>query len=765
MPLSQKEFRHKLISKKITFAVLVDKIYRGEGSYSAIWNILINIAKIFIVAIRKFFKDDCFTKASSITYTIILSLVPALTVGLTIYSLYYGIAENKKELFDKILTLLSDYNIKVNIEPIFEVILGLIENAGKIGGISALIIVFSATAMLRSLEKSFNAIWKVKKGRPVLLKIVYYWGALTLGPLMLAAGMTAATLASTALSSANLNSACVAETGQVWVVGDESRIFVSDARRIAFRRVGIGSGRIDFDNQKAYKYKSAEKAFMEQEEELETGELNKVNFKDVQFISRKGWIVGSDGIILITDDGGVSWSIRKFGNFKFNSIHMVNENRGFIAADRGNLLTTRDGGNSWKVAAWEGQPNLTRIAFRKERGIITGSRGLILETNDQGENWRMRRIAVASHRNHYVNLNDVLYAGGKQVWLLGDSGIILYSDDDGLSWSRKKFKEYGYYAAASNNAKELMAGGSKGALIKTSNGGASWQEENLPLLKINSIINTAGGLLAVGDAGTILMSGDKGETWQVVRKGKVFGYAIVNFLAPFAFIWLLFLPAYLTLPNAKVPFKAAAFGAAFTGAVWVSFILLFIVYVRQFAQGTFAVYGALAGIPLFLLLVYASSIIILLGAEVAYTIMYPETYRSLAMAFKKEKELQVYNGIAMLLHIYKKFEMGLGPTTTKQLQKIMPCSPDEINSFVRIFTEEKLILVNAESAIIPATNSAHAALNDIVDALMRVSFELPQAQQGKLPARAFMGRLFSDIASSRKKIIGDLSLKDLIEKT
>jgi len=296
-----------------------------------LWNKIINAAKIFIVSTRKFIKDDCFTKASAITFTIILSLVPALTVALTIYSIYYGVSENRKELFDKILHLISEYNIKVNIDPIFETILGLIDNAGKIGGISALLIIFSATAMLRSLEKSFNDIWKVKKGRPILLKIVYYWSALTLGPIMLGAGMAAATLVSTLLSSPNYNAAYVADASQLWVVGDKSTVLASGTRNLDLSDMSVDSGKIDFDNQREYKYEFPEKAFVEQEGRIEPSELKEEKFRDIQFIGRKGWIVGTNGIMLYTDNGGITWLVRKFDIFNFNAIHMIDENKGFIA--------------------------------------------------------------------------------------------------------------------------------------------------------------------------------------------------------------------------------------------------------------------------------------------------------------------------------------------------------------------------------------------------------------------------------------------------
>jgi membrane protein len=68
---------------------------------------------------------------------------------------------------------------------------------------------------LRSLEKSLNDIWKVNQGRTLFQKIIYYWAALTLGPVMLIAGTTAATKMTEVLSSANFNSAYI-EGNKIW---------------------------------------------------------------------------------------------------------------------------------------------------------------------------------------------------------------------------------------------------------------------------------------------------------------------------------------------------------------------------------------------------------------------------------------------------------------------------------------------------------------------------------------------------------------------
>ena len=151
------------------------QIYDGYSYESIIYNKVITTIKVFIVATRKFLLDDCLTEASAIAYTTIVSLIPMLTVVLTFISVFSG-AENKKEdLFRSISLFMTEHSIKLNIDFIFEAISGLIDNAKTIGGIGAILMVVSATATIRALEKSLNKIWSVKLQRTLYQKTIYYW--------------------------------------------------------------------------------------------------------------------------------------------------------------------------------------------------------------------------------------------------------------------------------------------------------------------------------------------------------------------------------------------------------------------------------------------------------------------------------------------------------------------------------------------------------------------------------------------------------------
>ena len=305
-------------------------------------------------------------------------------------------------------------------------------------------------------------------------------------------------------------------------------------------------------------------------------------------------------------------------------------------------------------------------------------------------------------------------------------------------------------------------GGEDGTLLYTADGGNKWTRKNLHSPRINGLVAAGGSVVAVGDAGMIMKSQDNGKTWSGLKGGNFVGY-LLNFFAPFVFIWLLFLLTYLLLPNMRVALKPAALGASFTGAVWVVFILLFIVYVKSFASGTVAIYGGLAAIPLFLLMVYASTLIILYGAEIAFTLMHPHTYRNLRRFLKDKKEVTVFYGIAVLYTVYKNFESGKGPSFFKDLLKITSNKADDVDYFTDLFKRENLIVESAEGGYMPATASANVLLADVVDLVHDVSLVIP-AYAPSDNLKKYFNTLFESMKKSRKKVMEDLTLAKLIEE-
>jgi membrane protein len=92
---------------------------------------------------------------------------------------------------------------------------------------------------------------------------------------------------------------------------------------------------------------------------------------------------------------------------------------------------------------------------------------------------------------------------------------------------------------------------------------------------------------------------------------------VLKYLFPFFFtFWMCFL-IYKIIPNKKIHFKTALLAALFTGLLWEVSKQLFGWYVLHL--GRFSVlYGSLSTLAIFFLWVYYSSVILLLGGEVAF---------------------------------------------------------------------------------------------------------------------------------------------------
>ncbi|MCP4136997.1 MAG: hypothetical protein GY754_38875 [bacterium] len=769
------KLKETLEIKKKQVMTFVDHVYHGETGDSKILNKLANTIKVFVVAARKFLIDDCISKASAIAYTVIVSLIPTLSVGVIMYSLFQK-ADQKQDVFATIRNLAAEYNLNIDLDPILNTLTALIENAGKIGGIGAIVMIISATALIRVLEKSLNDIWKVKKNRPIFLRIVYYWAALTLGPVMLVAGPAAAGMVSEFFSSPSYNSIQVMGPQGGITVGTKTTINNITLKNTSIKLSSMNViGNIDFDNQRNYIFDNEkDKVFKEIDDTgFDDITIQQIQFSDIQFIGKSGWITGSTGAILSTENGGKNWSLKKWGDFNLVDIHMLDKKRGFIipkpdsflsGPQKGMVLSTTNGGETWKVKIWKDvSSNFYSIAFHKDKGIITGRKGQILWTTDRGETWKLKKLEEAKRKTSYVNLNKAYFVDSKTIWITGSSGIILVSKDGGESWGIRKFKEFNYTALHFFSKSEGIVATDKGMMIQTLDGGERWNSIKSALTKnqINQLIFSEKKLWAVGNSGTIMVSPDRGKSW-VKHEGTSFIAYLINFLAPFIFIWVLFLLVYISLPNTKVPFKYASIGAAFTGTVWVIFLLLFMYYAKYMSGGKLAIYGALASIPLFLLLIYSSSLIILFGAEVSYTVMHPESYKSLKKAFADNRQMNLFYGIAILHHIYGKFERGEGSTHFPELSQTVSHNVDQVDFYTQLFVEREFIKKDDENGYIPANSSQNIKLVDIIEIIYEIGFDIPVGKRS--PFKATVRELFGKITDSRKKLIGEITLKELIEK-
>ncbi len=139
----------------------------------------------------------------------------------------------------------------------------------------------------------------------------------------------------------------------------------------------------------------------------------------VSFASAKrAVVVGYQGTILQTDDGGVTWQrLNSFVSTDLFSVFFTDELHGWASGDGGVVLTTGDGGTIWLPVNVRTSPKLTTLFFADESlGWAAGADGLVLRTDDGGLGWR--RLTEGGRED----LSHIFFLDNSRGWAVGSRG-------------------------------------------------------------------------------------------------------------------------------------------------------------------------------------------------------------------------------------------------------------------------------------------------------------------------------------------------------
>ena len=110
------------------------------------------------------------------------------------------------------------------------------------------------------------------------------------------------------------------------------------------------------------------------------------SYRSIHFTDEKnGWIVGDDGTIKNTSDGGQSWE-KQMSNVQANlwDVCFITDQIGWVCGDSNTILYTMDGGNSWeKSLSFDTNRNIfLSISFvNRDIGWTCNNNGEIFKSN------------------------------------------------------------------------------------------------------------------------------------------------------------------------------------------------------------------------------------------------------------------------------------------------------------------------------------------------------------------------------------------------
>jgi photosystem II stability/assembly factor-like uncharacterized protein len=254
---------------------------------------------------------------------------------------------------------------------------------------------------------------------------------------------------------------------------------------------------------------------------------------DLDFINTNtGWIAGYK--IRRTLDGGQSWVVQYvLHDTVLSSITFVNEEYGWAAGEDGIVLHTTDGGENWQRQVSGTTEYIRQVFFTdvNHGWVITYDR-LLLATTDGGETWSPQPVGFAQcsfYSMYFIdNLNGWIVAN---IW--DDRGLILHTSDGGNTWEAQDTTLFTLNSACFFDPNNGFIAGEDGKLFRTTNGGADWTEQNLPVFRNAYSSCRVGNNLGwvSGEDGTIMRTTDGGITWTDQTSGireDVYGSCFVD---------------------------------------------------------------------------------------------------------------------------------------------------------------------------------------------------------------------------------------------
>ena len=244
--------------------------------------------------------------------------------------------------------------------------------------------------------------------------------------------------------------------------------------------------------------------------------------------NQHGTVVGGNGSIYHTTNGGATWIPQSSNTSNtLKSVWFTSANNGIIVGEAGIILQTTDGGISWNRTPSGTLQDLNALFFLNTLiGFAAGGNGTILRTTDGGLNW-----APAIVESTVVSLLKVKMIDALNGFAFGNSSNFadpiefFHTTDGGLTWNRESYgrnRAVQLYGIAVIDPKRCVIVGNSGTLMRTNDGGATWQsQELLPAPDLVGVTAPFSGVLArsfiaPGSSGFTFES-SSGAAWMMNR--------------------------------------------------------------------------------------------------------------------------------------------------------------------------------------------------------------------------------------------------------
>ncbi|CAM4277666.1 virulence factor BrkB family protein [Vibrio agarivorans] len=136
---------------------------------------------------RRMNHDRVNVNAGYLAYITLLSIVPMLTVLLSILSSFAIFSGAGEAIQDFVIT----HFVPAAGQAVKGALAEFVANTGKMTAVGGAALFIAAMMLISNIDKNLNYIWRVKKKRRAIISFSMYWMILTLGPILVGASLAA----------------------------------------------------------------------------------------------------------------------------------------------------------------------------------------------------------------------------------------------------------------------------------------------------------------------------------------------------------------------------------------------------------------------------------------------------------------------------------------------------------------------------------------------------------------------------------------------
>lgn len=242
---------------------------------------------------------------------------------------------------------------------------------------------------------------------------------------------------------------------------------------------------------------------------------------------------------------------------------------------------------------------------------------------------------------------------------------------------------------------------------------------------------------------------------------------LVRLLAPLAtliVIWAGFSFIYLTIPNTKLKFSSALVGGIVGGGLWQLTQVLHLKFQIGTAQYS-ALYSGFAAFPILLMWIYASWVVVLLGAEVAFAHQHESSYRGLALFKRPDPAMRENMAVRAMVRIGQRFASGRTPWTAEALSHELGVPLNALYDVLESLVGAGLLATTSSSVglrYLPRMDIGRITLVSILEALRRT----PGLRRltSRYPVDRYVDELFERLHADAVESPANKTLREMVER-